>query len=65
MMKQFNLDTITILTEERTEFSKMVGSNHYECKVIGKYIGGKRWKRATIILNSQQIREIRLRKLLN
>ena len=63
-MKQFNLNTVKILSEQKTQLAKMVGYHHYECKIIGKYIGGKRWKRATIILNQSQIREIRLRDLL-
>lgn len=64
-MKEFNLNTIKILSEERTQFSSMIGHHHYECKVIGKVIGGKRWKRGVVYLNQGQIREIRLRELLN
>lgn len=59
-MNQFNLNTIKILNEVASTPSGRVT----ECKVIGKYIGGKRWKRGTIYLTHQELRDIRLRELL-
>ena len=58
-MNQFNLYTVTILNE----IHKSGGIT--KCKVIGKYIGGKRWKRGTVYLTQAELREIRLRELLN
>jgi hypothetical protein len=57
-MNQFNINTISILDE----VNKSGGIT--KCKVIGKYIGGKRWKRGTVYLTQQQLRDIRLRELL-
>lgn len=57
-MNQFNLNTVTILNE----INKSGGIT--KCNVIGKYIGGKRWKRGTVYLSQQQLREVRLRELL-
>lgn len=56
--KGFNLNTVQILSE------KKIFDNLYECKVIGKYHNGKRYKRGFILLNQSQIRDIRLRDLL-
>lgn len=58
-MNQFNLNTVQILKENNRNSSKLI-----ECKVIGKYIGGKRWKRGTVYLTQSELREIRLRELL-
>jgi hypothetical protein len=58
-MNQFNLNTVTILNE----INKSGGI--IKCKVIGKYIGGKRWKRGTVYLTQGELREIKLRELLN
>jgi hypothetical protein len=58
-MNLFNLNTIKILNE-------VVSTGRItECKVIGKYIGGKRWKRGTVYLTQGELREIKLRELLN
>jgi len=54
----FNLNTIQILSE------KQILHNLYECKVIGKYHGGKRYKRGYINLTTSELRDIRLRDLL-
>ena len=61
-MNQFNLNTVKIILNEvvSTPSSRIT-----ECKVIGKYIGGKRWKRGTVYLTQSELREIRLRELLN
>lgn len=57
-MNQFNLNTVTILNE----INKSGGTT--KCNVMGKYISGKRWKRGTIYLTQQELREVRLRELL-
>lgn len=54
----FNLNTIHIFSETK------INDNLYECKVIGKYHGGKRYKRGYINLTLSEIRDIRLRDLL-
>lgn len=57
-MNQFNLNTITILNE----INKSGGIT--KCNIIGKYIGGKRWKRGTVYLTQAELREIKLRELI-
>ncbi len=54
----FNLETVQIISE------KQIQDNLFECKVIGKYYGGKRYKRGYINLTLSEIRDIRLRDLL-
>lgn len=60
-MNQFNLNTVKILNEVVSTPSGRIT----KCKVIGKYIGGKRWKRGTVYLTQAELREIKLRELLN
>ena len=59
-MNQFNLNTVKILNEVVSTPSGRIT----ECKVIGKYIGGKRWKRGTVYLTQSELREIKLRELI-
>jgi HD-GYP domain-containing protein (c-di-GMP phosphodiesterase class II) len=64
--KKFNLNTIKILNEYPPTRRTI---NHNSeviilCDVIGKYIGGRRWKRGSIFLSKEEIRDIRLSELL-
>lgn len=61
----FNLSTIKILSESKINDYSYDNMDIYICKVIGKYHGGKRYKRGYVMLTRSEIREIRLRDLLD
>lgn len=57
-MKDFDINTISIL--DISKISLIPNIEYYSVKVIGKYVGGKRWKRGKMIINKSQLRQIKL-----
>ena len=54
MINRLDLKTVTILQEYSNGLYK----------IIGKYVGGKRYKRQNIFLSTAELREIKLSNLL-
>jgi len=64
-MNQFNLNTVIVKSYQVLPCDDIISRGKiYQCSVIGKYIGGKRWKRGTVYLTQSELREIKLRELI-